>query len=94
MILNPKEEGKFYNFLCFVEKHTHSNYRLVFEDKSVIKCTFDTDCESDNCLDLDDPNYEEYWMIVFKNLATGKLFEVNYHNMPIEVWCDGEKLEL
>lgn len=95
MIINPKEEGGFDNFARFVEKraYSHNKYKLVFEDKSVVNCIFDTCSESDNCLDLDDPAYEEYWMIVFKNLATGELFEVNYHNMPVEVWCDGEKVD-
>lgn len=72
MIINPNEEGKFDNFARFVEKraYSHNKYRLVFEDKSVVNCIFDTCSESDNCLDIDDPAYEEYWMIVFKNLAT------------------------
>lgn len=94
MILNPNEEGRFYDFFCFAEQHTHSEYKLVFEDDSIIECVFDTCCESDNCLELDDPNYEEYLMIVFQNIVTQELFEVNYHNMPKEVWCDGKKIDL
>lgn len=94
MILNPNEAGKFYSFFCFAEQNTRGAYRLVFADKSSVDCAFDTCCESDNCLDLDDPGYEEYLMIVFKNLATGKLFEVNYHNMPAEVFYDGERVPL
>ena len=94
MILNTKESEEFCNFAKFVDMHTKGSYRLRFNDNSIINCVFDTDCESDNCLDLDDPNYEEYWMIVFRDIATNELFEVNYHNMPVEIWCDGEKVDL
>ena len=94
MILNPNEDEHFCAFAKFVDKHTKGDYVLHFENGEVIECTFDTDCESDNCLDLDDPNYEEYWMIVFNNKATGKLFEVNYHNVPKEVFYNGEKVDL
>ena len=96
MILNPKEAGIFWSFRSFVEseQHIRSKLRLIFADKSEINCTYFTSCESDNCLDLEDPNYEEYWIIVFRNTATNELFEVNYHNMPVEVWCDGIKVDL
>lgn len=94
MPLKYEERGAFETLLelTHVKPYT-SKYRLVFETET-IDAICDGDSETDNCLDLDDPAYEEYWMIVFRNLATGKLFEVNYHNMPKEVWCDGEKVPL
>lgn len=94
MMLNPNEAGKFWNFLCFVDKNDKNNYKLVFKDGSVIYSKLDTMCESDNGLELENPNYEEYWIIVFENLKNHELFEVNYHNTPIEVWCDGKKVDL
>lgn len=93
MILNPKEEGRFYNFFCFVEQHTKNEYVLVFTGGKRIECKFATACESDNCLELDDPKYEEFLLLVFRNNATCDLFEVTYHNMPVEVWCDGIKID-
>ena len=95
MILNPNEAGAFWNLRGFVEseQHIRSELHLVFSDNSEVNCKYFTSCESENGLDLDDPNYEEYWILVFKNLATGELFEVNYHNMPVEVWCDGVKVD-
>lgn len=93
MILNPKEEGRFYNFFCFVEDHTKSKYKFVFADGETLEGKFDTAGESDNCLELDDPKYEEFWSVIFENSETGDLFEVTYHNMPVEVWCDGIKID-
>lgn len=92
MILNPKEEGRFWDFLCYVHKNANCSYKLVAEDDSSINALFDTACESDNCLSDDDPKYEEYWILVFKNVETNQLFEINYHNMPKEVYCDGVKV--
>ena len=94
MILNPNEEGKFWNFRGFVEEHVLSKFHFIFPDNSEIECTYFTSCESDNGLELDDTNYEEYWILIFKNILTKELFEINYHNMPIEIWCDGTKIDL
>ncbi len=91
-MLNPNEAGRFWDFLLFVHKNTKNSYKFIFEDKSVINALFDTSCESDNCLPEEDPNYEEYWILVFKNIETNQLFEINYHNMPKEVYCDGNKV--
>lgn len=93
MIVNPNEDETFDVFARFVDNHMCSRYKLVFNDMSIVDCVVDSEGESDNCLGLDDPAYEEYWMIIFRNLATGKLFEVNYHNLPKELWCDGNKVD-
>ena len=92
MMLNPNEKGRFWDFFGFSEKHTKSSFKFVFDNNSIIHALFDTACESDNCLSDDDPKYEEYWILVFKNVETNQLFEINYHNMPKEVYCDGVKV--
>lgn len=91
-MLNPNEAGRFWDFLLFVHQNTKNSYRFIFEDNSVINALFDTSCESDNCLPEEDPNYEEYWILVFKNIETNQFFEINYHNIPKEIYCDGNKV--
>lgn len=92
MLLNPKEAGRFWDFFCFAGEHKSCSYKFVFADGSVINALYDTACESENCLDEDDPNYEEYWILVFQNVENKQLFEINYHNMPVEVYCDDERV--
>lgn len=94
IILNKGEETEFIHFLSFIEKNKRSSFVFRFADDSKVNATYFTICESENCLELDDPNYEEYWAIFFNNVETGESFEVNYHNMPVEVWCDGKKVGL
>lgn len=94
MMLNPNEAGKFWNFRGLVENHRRSKFRLIFADKTEVQCTYFTSCESDNNLELDDPNYEEFWIIVFRKINSDETFEINFHNMPVEVWCDGRKIDL
>jgi hypothetical protein len=93
MILNPKEEGRFYNFFCFITDHKKSSYKFVFADGEIKSGKYFSNAESDNCLELDDPEYEEFWTVIFESIETGDLFEVTYHNMPVEVWCDGIKID-
>ena len=67
----------------------------VFLVKSVQAYTsFKGKSESDNELELDDSNYEEYWIICFKNMHSDYIHEINYHNISLEVWCDGKKVDL
>ena len=93
MMLNPNEAGAFWKFLSFVHKHTKGDYRLKLENGNILECKYFTSAESDNCLDLDDHEYEEYWIVCFKDKHSDYIHEVNYHNIPSEVWCDGEKIE-
>ena len=94
MILNPNESGKFWNFLCFVHKNVKSEYKLKLSEEKTFQCRYFTSFESDNELELDDSNYEEYWIIFFKNMHSDYIHEINYHNISLEVWCDGKKVDL
>lgn len=70
-------------------------YTLTFSNGDVIEARADTCYETDNSLDDDDPNYEEYHacamevlrIIVDKNkeLKEGQLFEINYHDYPQQI---------
>lgn len=68
-------------------------YKLVYEDK-IIDAEFVTMFETDNGYDYeeDDPNYEEFNAIDFKNIETGEEFVVDYKSMPKEIWCKGTRI--
>lgn len=61
-------------------------YKIVYENGDVVYAKFLTMWESDNDLDLDDPDYEEYNSIAWINLSNNVGFEMCYHNMPKEVY--------
>jgi len=90
-----KEEETNYSILfrymldIFKNRLSH-NFTFIYKDKN-IKAIVDTMYDSDNCLDLDDPDYEEYNAIAFENLETKELFEMGYMNMPEEIY-DNDKL--
>ena len=91
-MLNPNENGTFETLFCYFDEHENDLYTLVFAAGNKIIARFDTSYESDNELELDDPDYEEFDSIVMRNEETGKLFEFNYHNMPIEVYSEGRRI--
>lgn len=66
--------------------HQSSQFLFVYANGGRINAEFDTAFDTDNSKELDDPDYEEYHAIAYCDLETQKLFEVNYHNLPIEVW--------
>lgn len=69
----------------YVEKHRKSLYKLVFKD-CTINAYFNTAYDSDNGLEIDENGYEEYFCIAFQKVNDGTLFEVNYHNLPDEIY--------
>lgn len=94
-MLNPNENGNFlklYNYIFNNHCSSAAIYTLFFKNGNILEATVDTIYESDNDLELDDPDYEEFESIVFCNKATGTLFEVTYHNLPASVLCNGEKV--
>lgn len=93
MKLNQNESNEVYNLLSWLHHHSKCSYALHFDNK-IINAMYEGDGESDNNLSLADPKYEEYWALFFTNIETGEGFEVNYHTMPKEVYCDGKKVDL
>lgn len=83
----------FDKLLDLVILHEHDVFTLIYNDKS-IKTEFITLFETDNgfYFEEDDPRYEEFNAIDFKNLETGEEFLVDYKSMPKEVWCNGERI--
>ena len=67
-------------------------YMLTYSDQDIIEARVDTCYETDNGLDDDDPDYEEYHACAMKivkiivnkthKLKENSLIEINYHNYP------------
>jgi len=70
----------------FIECNPNKVYKLIYKDTSFL-AYYDTEYDSDNGLEEDDPQYEEYYCVLFKKVNDGTLFEVNYHNIPTTVMC-------
>lgn len=78
-----------------INNNANQLYILTFSNGDVVEAQVDTCYETDNGLEVDDPNYEEYHacamkikkMIVDrnKNLREGNLIEINYHNYPQQI---------
>ena len=91
-MLNRNEEGNFNKLFDFFLENRNAPCTLIFAEGKKVFASFDTCYESDNELELDDPNYEEFNSIVMRNEETDKLFEFNYHNMPTEVYCGDKRI--
>ncbi len=91
-MLNQNEKGNFEKLYSYLHEHDNRYYKLVFADGRVFNAKYDTDYDSDNGLESDDKNYEEFIMIVFENLDTKELFEFHYADMPIEVYQEEKRI--
>lgn len=70
-------------------------YVITYSDGNIIEAKVDTCYETDNGLENDDPNYEEYYACAMrivkivvdknKNFKEGNLIEINYHNYPQQI---------
>ena len=96
MWLNDSEEKIISEFLNIMEKSTNKDlYEMEWQDGTKIVGYCDTIYESDNDLELEDPNYEEYWGVAIcivnivkqgseiEGKTINDLIEINYHNVPI-----------
>lgn len=91
-MMNPNETPRFDAFYNYVYEHKDAIYTFLFPDGTEEKGVYFTSYETDNNLELDDPNYEEFWGIAFKDVITGKCFEITYYNLPEAVFCDGKRV--
>ena len=91
-MINPHETETFDFLYNFIHEHIGGVYQIIFQGDLEISAEYDTDYETDNGIDIDDADYEEYIAIVFKNIIGGTLFEVSCFNFPIKVSYNGEKI--
>lgn len=78
------DNKRFETLLNYCHNHENAVYRLITAGENIL-AYYDTDYESDNGLDEEDAAYEEYQCIAFRNINTGRLFEISYHNLPDEI---------
>ena len=96
MWLNDKEPEIMGPFLLAFRNAPNQTLILTWKSGTQIIAKYDTDYEADNCLEDDEPDYEEFWgccMSVEKiihlaendnlNMSPeGCFFEITYHNIP------------
>lgn len=96
MWLNHKEGELMGPFLTAFELAPQKTLVLSWNYGTKIIASYNTDYESENCLEDDDPDYEEFWACCVKvekiifldekdNLdmsPEGSFFEITYHNIP------------
>ncbi len=80
----------FEKLLVFVNSHVNGKYAFSYDTGKSCDAVFDSVYDSDNGLDADDEEYEEYKCISFKDISSGMLFEINYRQIPSMAICDGE----
>ena len=97
MFFYEKESNGFITLVKFINKHCREKtisgctFYFVYGSK-VIEAKYDTMFESDNGEEMDSPDYDEYNAIAFENLETHELFEINYKNLPNELYCNGQRI--
>lgn len=95
MYLNSKEEKIIGEFLTFLDKKTEADLlTLKWDSGTEVIGTCLCIYESDNGLELSDPNYEEMWAVAITikeiiqdgeeihPISEDNIFEVTYHNCP------------
>lgn len=90
--LNEYEEKIIGPFYDLVLKNTDKLFLFELNDGAILKVKFDTECEMDNNLELDDEAYEEFREAYFEILeilkddtnsySIGQLIPINYHCLP------------
>ncbi len=92
MNFTEKELNGFDKLFQYAWNAGESTIFKFVNDDVIIKARVDCFYETDNGLELDNPNYEEYNAIAFENVETHELFEINYLNLPQAVYCNGERI--
>lgn len=92
MIRYEKEiKCSFDALLDYCDSNPTGIYILVYPKKK-IEAKFETMCEDDNGLELEDTRQEEYNSIEFRTINGNIGIICNYHNMPKEIWCNGKRI--
>lgn len=92
MFFSDNERRIMENLFLSIKDNATQIYILTYSDGDIIEAQVDTCYETDNGLDDDDPDYEEYYACAMKivkiivnktqKLKEGSLIEINYHNYP------------
>lgn len=93
MTMSDKERKIMEPFLKTVRSNKNKTFKLGYSATGLVYiCKYFSDGESENNLELNDPNYEEYWDVDFKVICCLvnnteieyplDLFTVCYHNIP------------
>lgn len=92
MWLNNKEEQIYGPFAKYIENHENERFKFVYANGDELIVEFYTEYESENGLELNDEDYEEYWEMAFKIIEVikddkniyevGKYVLVNYRSIP------------
>lgn len=92
MFFSNNEKQIMENLFLSVNDNVSQKYILMYSDGDVVEGRVDACYETDNGLEIDDPNYEAYYACAMKivaiiidktkTLKQGSLIEINYHNYP------------
>lgn len=95
MFFSNNERRIIENLFLSINDNATQIYVLSYSDGNIIEARVDTCYETDNGLEDDDPNYEEYHACAMKivkiiadknkKFKEGNLIEVNYHNYPQQI---------
>ena len=92
--MNKEELEKYVEILHkYVKNHKKDIFEFFFNEKeSKVLVLYADAYDTDNCLEPDEKNYDEYFEMLFKplNLETDKYIIVNYKNLPYKVLCNEE----
>lgn len=88
-MINRDEKQFFDKLYKFVHEHVTEIYDIYFDEETNQKAVFETDYETDNGLELEDKNYEEYCEMLFKSSDGKGYIIINYHTLPYKVVCNG-----
>lgn len=95
MIFHNEEKHTTAFLESYEDSHPNSPIIMTFTEGDIYKCQFYTAYESDNGLELDNPDYDEFYELVYKVLETITLgnnsykekserwITVNYKHFPI-----------
>ena len=88
-----QESSEFKNLCFYVFNHENAEYIIKDSSGETIIALFETAYEDDNGFDENNPQYEYFTNLVFKNKHTDTLFEFNYHGLPtLEIYHNGKKI--